>query len=189
MFQKLVSSAEFFYPSQHQAYGNNKSYQDSFATFCCFRKFSKCSCYLITKKWQIKLFISSLCSWFRVDVPLYELPTWTVCILISHSMLWLYTQGKILPHKLFQFIQAILLIEFGVNDTSTHVGHFVSSHKERKERREIRGDEREGQGRKRTGMKVKKQKKQKRSPPTLACYKDSRHCPTVSQSQLDTPVK
>ena len=37
------------------------------------------------------------------------------------------------------------------------MGHFVSSPRERDERH--RRDEREGQGRKRTGMKVKKQKK------------------------------
>ena len=41
------------------------------------------------------------------------------------------------------------MIEF--NDTSTLVGHFVSSPRERekKDRRDSRGDEREGQGRKR----------------------------------------
>ena len=41
----------------------------------------------------------------------------------------------------------------GVNDTSTLVGHFVSSKpytvREKKDRRDSRGDEREGQGRKR----------------------------------------
>ena len=53
------------------------------------------------------------------------------------------------------------------NDTSTLVGHFVSSPRERekRDRRDSKRDEREGQGRKRdreergTGMKVKKQKK------------------------------
>ena len=37
----------------------------------------------------------------------------------------------------------------GFNDTSTLVGHFVSSPRERENRRDSRGDEREGQGRKR----------------------------------------
>ena len=39
----------------------------------------------------------------------------------------------------------------GFNDTSTHVGHFASSPRERekRDRRNSRGDEREGQGRKR----------------------------------------
>ena len=43
------------------------------------------------------------------------------------------------------------LIVLGFNDTSTHEGHFVSSPRERekKDRRESRGDKREGQGRKR----------------------------------------
>ena len=40
----------------------------------------------------------------------------------------------------------------GFNDTSTLEGHFVSSPRERekRDRRESRGDEREGQGRKRS---------------------------------------
>ena len=43
------------------------------------------------------------------------------------------------------------LIVLGFNDTSTHVGHFVSSPRERekRDRRDGRGDEREGQGKKR----------------------------------------
>ena len=59
------------------------------------------------------------------------------------------------------------LIVLGFNDTSTLEGHFVSSLRERekRDRRESRGDEREGQGRKRnrnernwrsTGLKIKK---------------------------------
>ena len=46
----------------------------------------------------------------------------------------------------------------GINDTSTLVGHFVLSPRE-KEKRDNRGDKREGQGRKRNNIKVKKQKK------------------------------
>ena len=43
------------------------------------------------------------------------------------------------------------LIVLGFNDTSTLVGHSVSSHRERekRDRRDSRGDGREGQGRKR----------------------------------------
>ena len=43
----------------------------------------------------------------------------------------------------------LIVLEF--NNTSTLVGHFVSSPKERekRDRRDSRGDEREGQGRKR----------------------------------------
>ena len=82
------------------------------------------------------------------------------------------------------------LIVLGFNYTSTLVGHFVLSPRERekRDRRESRGDEREEQGRKRKMKKVKKQKKYKHSPSTLTCYKDSRPCPTVSQYQLDAPV-
>ena len=44
----------------------------------------------------------------------------------------------------------LILIVLGFNDTSTLEGHFVSSPRERekRDRRESRGDEREGQGRK-----------------------------------------
>ena len=53
-----------------------------------------------------------------------------------------------------------LLIVFGFNGTSTLVGHFVSSPREgeKRERRDSRGDEREGQGRKRE-MKESEEKK------------------------------
>ena len=47
----------------------------------------------------------------------------------------------------------------GFTDMSTLVGHFVSSPREREKRDSSRRDEREGQGRK-TGMKVKKLRKQ-----------------------------
>ena len=49
------------------------------------------------------------------------------------------------------FVCLCFLIVLGFNDTSTLEGHFVSSPRERekRDRREIRGDEREGQGRKR----------------------------------------
>ena len=45
----------------------------------------------------------------------------------------------------------VRLIVLGFNDTSTLVGHFVSSPRERVKRdtRDSRGDEKEGQGRKR----------------------------------------
>ena len=49
----------------------------------------------------------------------------------------------------------LLLIVLGFNDTSTLVGHFVSSPKE-KDKRDSRRDEREGQEERRTGVKVKK---------------------------------
>ena len=59
-----------------------------------------------------------------------------------------------------------ILVELGFNDTSTLVSHFVSSPRERekRDRRDSRGDEREGHGRKKK-MKVKKQKKYKHPRP------------------------
>ena len=82
------------------------------------------------------------------------------------------------------------LIELGFNDTSTLVGHFVSSPRERekKDRRDSRGDEREGQGRKRNRNESEETEEIKTSPSTLTCYKDSRPCPAVSQYQLGALV-
>ena len=77
------------------------------------------------------------------------------------------------------------LIELGFNDTSTLVDHFVASPKDR---RESRGDERERQGRKRNRNESEETEEMKTFPSTLTCYKNSRSCPTVSQSQLDAQV-
>ena len=75
----------------------------------------------------------------------------------------------------------------GFNDTSTLVGHFVSSPRER-EKRDSRGDEREGQGGKRNRNESQETEEIKHSPSTLTCYKDNRSCPTVSQCQLGALV-
>ena len=82
------------------------------------------------------------------------------------------------------------LIELGFNDTSTLMGHFVSSPRERekKDGRDSRGDEREGQGRKRNRNESEETEEIKISPSTLTCYMDSRPCPAVSQYQLGSPV-
>ena len=63
------------------------------------------------------------------------------------------------------------LIVLGFNDTSTLVGHFVSSPREREKRyrRDSRGDEREGQGRKRNRNESEETEEIKTSPSTLAC--------------------
>ena len=55
----------------------------------------------------------------------------------------------------------VFFIVMGCNDTSILVGNFVLSptEREKRDRRDNRGDEREGQGRNRTRMKVKKLKK------------------------------
>ena len=59
------------------------------------------------------------------------------------------------------------LIELGFNDTSTLVGHFVSSPREREkiDRRDSRRDEREGQGRKRNRNESEETEEIKTSPP------------------------
>ena len=55
----------------------------------------------------------------------------------------------------------MFLIVLGFNDTSTLVGHFVSSPRERekRDRRDSRRDEREDREERGTGVKVKKQNK------------------------------
>ena len=98
--------------------------------------------------------------------------------------------------KLISKIAAILdfwldrLIVLGFNETSTLVGHFVSSPREREKRdkRDCRRDERERQVRKTNKNKSKETEEIKHSPSTLTCYKGNRPCPVVSQYQLDAPV-
>ena len=79
----------------------------------------------------------------------------------------------------------------GFNDTSTLVGHFVSSPRERekRDRRDSRSDESEGQGRKRNRNESEETEEIKTSPSTLTCYKDSKPCPTVSQFPQDPVVQ
>ena len=60
----------------------------------------------------------------------------------------------------------------GFNDTSTLMGHFVSSPREG-EKRDRRGDEREGQGRKRYRNEREETEEIKTFPSTLTCYKDT----------------
>ena len=69
----------------------------------------------------------------------------------------------------------------GFNDTSTLVGHFVSSPRERekRDRRDSRGDEREGQGSKRNRNEREETEEIKPFPSTLTCYKDRKPCPTI----------
>ena len=78
----------------------------------------------------------------------------------------------------------------GFNNTSTLVGHFVSSPREREKRdkRDSTEDERKGQGRKRNWNESEETEEIKTYPSTLTCYKDSRPCPTGSQYQLDAPA-
>ena len=62
------------------------------------------------------------------------------------------------------------------------MGHFVSSPRERekRDRRNSRLDEREGQERKRKMNKSEDTEEIKHSPSTHTCCKDNRPCPTVS---------
>ena len=72
---------------------------------------------------------------------------------------------------------------------STPVGHFVSSPRER-EKRDSRGDERAGHGRKRNKNESEETEEIKTFPPlSLPATKDSRPCPTVSQFRMDALVK
>ena len=93
---------------------------------------------------------------------------------LVYYLSWLSPQvsleGYVLWFGLFIVIfYTILLtmIELGFNDTSTLVGHFVSSPREREkiDRRDSRRDEREGQGRKRNRNESEETKEIKTSPP------------------------
>ena len=66
-----------------------------------------------------------------------------------------------------EVVQAVRLIALWFNDTSTLVGHFVSSPRERekRDRRDSRRDEREGQGRKRNRNESEETEEIKTSPP------------------------
>ena len=78
----------------------------------------------------------------------------------------------------------------GFNDTSTLDGHFVSSPRvwEKRVRRDSRGDEREGQGRKKKMNESEDTEEIKHAPSTPTCCKDSEPCPAVSQYHLDALV-
>ena len=71
-------------------------------------------------------------------------------------------QSNMHPTELF-----LILIVLGLNDTSTLMGHFVSSPRERekRDRRDSRRDEREGQGRKRNRNESEETEEIKTSPP------------------------
>ena len=103
--------------------------------------------------------------------------------MITHNMV-LWRTGEHFSRIIF------ILIVLRFNDTSTLVGHFVLSprEKEKRDRRDSRGDEREAQGRKRNRNEREETEEIKTFPSTLTCYKDSKPCPTVSQYQLDAPV-
>ena len=73
------------------------------------------------------------------------------------EQVWIVMQEHLINLKQISLLNLVL----GFNDTLTLVGHFVSSPRdeEKKDRRDSRGDENDGQWRKEKWMKVKKQKK------------------------------
>ena len=78
------------------------------------------------------------------------------------------------------FFEWVFLIVLRFNDTSTLVGHFVSSPRERekRDRRDSRRDERDEQGRKRNRNESEETEEIKIFPLYLTCYKDS--CKPIS---------
>ena len=89
----------------------------------------------------------------------------------------------------------INLIVLGFNDTSTLVGHFVSSgsfcviSQKKGEEIEETVEEMKEMGQGEMKMNDREETEEiKTFPSTLTCCKDSRPCSTVSQYQLDTPV-
>ena len=74
----------------------------------------------------------------------------------------------------------------GFNDMSTFVGHFVSSPRERekRDRKDSRGDEREEQGRNRNRNESEEKEEIKTFPLYLTCYKDS-NCRPISAGHPD----
>ena len=82
------------------------------------------------------------------------------------------------------------MIVLGFNDTSTLVGHFVSSprKREKRDRRDSGGDEKERQGRKRTSNEREETEAIKTFPLYPCCYKDSKPYQTVSRYQMVAPV-
>ena len=109
-----------------------------------------------------------------------------VCI---YQLYTIFTQNKCTYASLYHSNSGFdcWLIVLGYNKMSTLVGHFVSSprDREKRDRRDSRGDEREGLGRKRE-MKESEGTEEITFP--LTCCKDSRPCPTVSQYQWGAPV-
>ena len=88
-------------------------------------------------------------------------------------------------YKIFHLFDCI-----GVERRVSPYGSFcvASQRKEKRDRRDSRGEEREGQGRKKKTNESKETKEIKIFPCTLTYCKDSRPCPAVSQSQLDSTM-
>ena len=86
----------------------------------------------------------------------------------------------------FPRVTAVAFRVLKVNATLTLVGYFElsSREKEKRDRRDSRGDE--SKGKKRNWNEREETEEIKTFPSTLTCYKDKKPCPTVSQYQLDS---
>ena len=75
-------------------------------------------------------------------------PYLVLCLTLSALVIWVKFSANIILKYFFLIFPRLIVL--GFNDTSTLVGHFVSSprEKEKRDRRDSRGDERERQGRK-----------------------------------------
>ena len=107
-------------------------------------------------------------------------------LVIIYLSIWAW----LLPYVILYCIYLILIV-LGFNNTSTLVGHFVLSPREREkwDRKDSwGGDEREEQWRKKKMNESEDTEEIQHSPSTHTCCKDSRPCPTVSQYQWDTLV-
>ena len=122
-------------------------------------------CNLRTTKAQISLHIHA--GWSGPPLSTYRMKGYcSICLQTENVQIRLHRCSSSPGHSLFAYgIRAFFphcassinhcpadwLIVLGFNDTSTLEGHFVSSPRERekRDRRESRGDERERQGRKR----------------------------------------
>ena len=93
----------------------------------------------------------------------------TLCSTDSYIAYLQYDSGSLTTYVRIcdVLIASRALIELGFNDTSTLVGHFVSSPRERekRDRRDSKRDEREGQGRKRNRNESEETEEIKTSPP------------------------
>ena len=102
------------------------------------------------------------------------------CCITSACLQWLCHSGERIVARGPLVTVKNWLIVLAFNHTSTLVGHFVSSPREREkiDRRGSRGDKREGQGRRRK-MNESEEAEVKIFPSTLTCCNGSRPCPTV----------
>ena len=110
----------------------------------------------ITSRWQSRLQLLWLAVWRLTSMLSVVKEQWFNFHVCQISTISSEFSAQI-QHITNQNLQHLFLIyEEWFTDTSTVVGHFVSSPRERekRDRRDSR-DEREGQGRKRKGMKVK----------------------------------